>query len=89
MKRPYSVQLELMSMVTATLYEQMKGDFDLAEVDKLLQKLEELTNELELVARMSAKAERVQREGKTQWRIEEMGTKREAKSGKRVKNSRY
>lgn len=89
MKKPYSVQLELMSMATATLYEQMKGDFDFVEVDKILKKLEELTNELELVARMSAKAERVQREGKTQWRIEETGAKREAKSGKRVKKSRY
>lgn len=89
MKRPYSVQLELMSMATATLYEQMKGDFDFVEVDKILQKLEELTNELEQVARMSAKAERVQREGKTQWRIEETGTERRAKSGEREEKSRY
>lgn len=89
MKRPYSVQLELMSMATATLYEQMKGDFDFVEVDKILQKLEELTNELELVARMSAKAERVQREGKTQWRIEKTGSERRAKSGSGWEKSRY
>lgn len=51
-KRPYSVQLELMSMVMAMLYEQMKEQFDFAEVDKILNRLEELTVELETVAGM-------------------------------------
>ena len=70
MKRPYSVQLELMSMVMSMLYEQMKEQFDFAEVDKILNRLEELTVELETVAGMFATLERIQREGQTRWREE-------------------
>ena len=68
MNRPYSVQLELMSMVLAMLYEQMKEQFDFAEVDKILNRLEELTVELETVAGMCATRERIQRVGLTRGR---------------------
>ena len=70
MKRPYSVQLELMSMVLAMLYEQMKEQCDFAEVATLLNRLGELTVELETVAGMCATLERIQREGQTRWREE-------------------